>query len=78
VRGTQLLDQFNAGQLGQVVLGDQKIVAIGLKRLPAGGAKLGAVNVVAGPSQRIGVQQAKVAVFINHENAVGGIRRALP
>ena len=74
--GTQLLDQFNAGQPGQVVLGDQNIVAAGLKRLPPGCAIFGDLNVVTGTSQRIGVQPAEVAVFINRENPVGGIPRA--
>lgn len=40
---------------------------VGLKRLAADCAIFGDIDVVAGTSQRIGVQQAKAAVFINHE-----------
>ena len=52
------------------MLGDQKIVVVGLKRLPAGGAIFGGVNLVARTGQRLGVQPAKIAVFIHHENPV--------
>ena len=49
-RSTEHLDQFNAGQVGYLVLGDQKMVVIGLKCGPAGCAIRGAVNVVADAS----------------------------
>src|ERR1035438_2271208 len=75
---TQHFDQFNPGQAGYFVLGDQQMVAVGLKRLPGRGAIVGSVNVVAGTRQRLRVELAKVAVFFNHENAMGGPRLALP
>jgi len=70
--------QLKPGQVGQFVLGNQQIVVTALKRVPAGFPVFSAVNVIAGPAQRKGVKQAKIAVFIHHENADPIIRQALP
>jgi hypothetical protein len=75
-RGTQLLDHFNAGHSGHFVIGDDEVVSVRLKRVPASGAILDTFNVVAGSNQHIEGKSAGVPVVINHENAVRGIHRA--
>src|ERR1035438_6889397 len=75
-RGTQLLDHFDAGHSGHFVIGDDEVIPVRLKRVPAGGAIFGGFNIVARARQYIEAELADVTVVIDHENAVGGIRGA--
>jgi hypothetical protein len=74
----QLRDQFKAGHFGHLVIGDDEVVILRLKRVPAGGAIRDAFNVVAGASQHSEAKLASVPVVINDEDAAGGTRRAWP
>ena len=75
--GTHLLEQFGAGQLGHAVVGDQKIVAVGIECLPGGGAIFGGVHRVAGVNQHFGAELAEIRLIIHHENVLGQIQFAL-
>src|SRR2546430_3319401 len=70
-RGTQLLDQLNARNFRHLVVGDQEVIAVGMKSLPVGFAVFGEVHPVAKADQRSGTELSKVTVVINHESVTG-------
>jgi hypothetical protein len=57
------------------VVCDEKIVVVGLKSFPSGGAILSPVNEAVRES--IGVEQAKVGVLVNDKDTMGWMGSAL-
>jgi hypothetical protein len=78
VSRTQILDQSNAGQAGQFVLGNQKMVAICLQLLPPSTAIGGETHLVAMMPEPFNVKLKNVSIVIHDENAIRRIRIALP
>ncbi len=76
--GTQFLEQFNARQPGRIVVGDQKIVAVGIKSFPGRVAVFGGGHAVAMLNLTLRCSYWEdVTVTIHHKNAMGGFVPAL-
>ncbi len=52
------------------MVGYQKIIIVGIKRLPSDGAVFGGVHVVTRTCQCFGVESADVTIVIYYENTV--------
>ncbi len=72
----QPLEQLNTCHLRHVVISNQQVVVIDLKRLPSVGPILGSISVVAGVNQRARDQPADGGLVIHHQNTMGRIHPA--
>ncbi len=74
-RATHFLHQFQAGQFRHVVVSNQEIEILPMKRLPARGPVFSRVHLIAGAKQDLGVELADDHVILDDEDARGPIHR---
>jgi hypothetical protein len=73
VGGADFLDEFEAGQAGEIVIGDDEVEVAGLEGFPGGEAVGGEFGFVAGFDEDLEMGVGGLRVGVNEEEATRGI-----